>query len=112
MKVESVAERTCAFGPLTRGALIALIALLAGLWLAMLGARSLVSADEGRYATLSLGMLQSGDWIVPRLNGLLYFEKPPLQYWAGALSMAVFGVNAVSDTKGRVQRPQMKVRVR
>ena len=28
------------------------------------------------------------------------------------LSMAVFGVTAVSDTKGRVQRPQMKVRVR
>ncbi|MDE2612813.1 MAG: glycosyltransferase family 39 protein [Burkholderiales bacterium] len=92
MKAESVADRTCAFGSLTptRGALLALLACL---WLAMLGMRSLVSADEGRYATLSLGMLQSGDWIVPRLNGLLYFEKPPLQYWAGALSMAVFGPN-------------------
>ena len=43
------------------------------LWLATLGTRSLVSADEGRYASLSLGMLQSGDWITPRLNGLLYF---------------------------------------
>jgi hypothetical protein len=31
---------------------------------------------------------------------------------AKPLAMAVFGVNAVSDTKGRVQRPQMKVRVR
>ncbi len=31
---------------------------------------------------------------------------------AKPLSMAVFGVTAVSDTKGRVQRPQMKVRVR
>ena len=62
-------------------------------WLAALAGRSLISTDEGRYATLSLAMLQSGDWITPRLNGLLYFEKPPLQYWAGAISMAVFGVN-------------------
>ncbi len=84
--------RTSLFGPLTlaRGAALALLACL---WLAMLGARSLAGPDEGRYATLSLGMLQSGDWIVPRLNGLLYFEKPPLQYWAGAAAMALFGVD-------------------
>lgn len=66
---------------------------LAALWLAALAWRSLLSPDEGRYATLALGMLQSGDWITPRLNGLLYFEKPPLQYWVGAASLAVFGVN-------------------
>ncbi|MFO1294066.1 MAG: glycosyltransferase family 39 protein [Rubrivivax sp.] len=71
----------------------ALLLLLACLWLALLGARALVSADEGRYATLSLGMLQSGDWIVPRLNGLLYFEKPPLQYWGGALALGLLGAN-------------------
>ncbi len=71
---------------------IALLA-LAAIWLATLAGRSLISADEGRYASISLAMLQSGDWITPRLNGLLYFEKPPLQYWAGAASMALFGVN-------------------
>lgn len=63
------------------------------LWLVTLGTRSLVSADEGRYASLSLGMLQSGDWITPRLNGLLYFEKPPLQYWGGAIAFALLGIN-------------------
>lgn len=63
------------------------------LWLVTLTTRALVSADEGRYATLSLAMLQTGDWITPRLNGLLYFEKPPLQYWAGALSMQLLGVH-------------------
>ena len=26
------------------------------------------------------------DWVTPRLNGLKYFEKPPLQYWATALA--------------------------
>jgi 4-amino-4-deoxy-L-arabinose transferase-like glycosyltransferase len=64
------------------------VAALALLWLAALGMRSLISSDEGRYASISLAMLQSGDWVTPRLNGLLYFEKPPLQYWAGALAMA------------------------
>ncbi len=69
------------------------LAVLGLVWLAALAGRSLVSADEGRYASISLAMLQTGDWITPRLNGLLYFEKPPLQYWAGALAMAVFGID-------------------
>ena len=67
--------------------------IFSAVWLAALAGRSLISADEGRYASLALGMLQSGDWITPRLNGLLYFEKPPLQYWGGALSFRLFGIN-------------------
>lgn len=69
------------------------LALLSVIWLGSLAGSSLLSPDEGRYASLSLGMLQSGDWVTPRLNGLLYFEKPPLQYWTGAFSMALFGAN-------------------
>ncbi|MDF0605566.1 glycosyltransferase family 39 protein [Neisseriaceae bacterium TC5R-5] len=67
--------------------------LFAVIWFASLAYRDLIHADEGRYAMLSLGMLQSGDWITPRLNGLLYFEKPVLQYWLGAISFALFGIN-------------------
>jgi 4-amino-4-deoxy-L-arabinose transferase-like glycosyltransferase len=37
-------------------------------------------------------MVVSGDWVTPRLNGLKYFEKPPLQYWATALAYEAFGV--------------------
>lgn len=66
---------------------------LAALWLGSLGVRALISPDEGRYATLALGMLQSGDWLTPRLNGFLYFEKPVLPYWMGALSLQLFGIN-------------------
>ena len=69
------------------------ILVLALLWFGTLGTRSLITPDEGRYASLALGMAQSGDWITPRLNGLLYFEKPVLQYWIGALAFIVFGVN-------------------
>ena len=79
--------------PVPRGAVWALAIAAMLLWFVTLATRALVSADEGRYATLSLSMLQTGDWVTPRLNGLLYFEKPPLQYWAGALSMALLGAN-------------------
>lgn len=67
--------------------------LLALIWFGPLGSRALLSPDEGRYATIALEMLRSGDWITPRLNGFLYFEKPPLQYWMGATSLWLFGIN-------------------
>lgn len=57
-----------------------------------LGVRTLVPPDEGRYAEMAREMFASGDWITTRLNGIKYFEKPPLQTWMNALSFLVFGV--------------------
>ncbi|MEP6885832.1 MAG: phospholipid carrier-dependent glycosyltransferase [Gammaproteobacteria bacterium] len=71
----------------------ALAALLAALWLATLAARPLFNPDEGRYAVIPREMLSGGDWVVPHLNGLAYIEKPPLQYWATALSYRLFGAS-------------------
>jgi len=62
-------------------------------WFALLGERPLFNPDEGRYAEIPREMLVSGDWLVPRLNNLVYIEKPPLQYWATAASYALFGTN-------------------
>jgi 4-amino-4-deoxy-L-arabinose transferase-like glycosyltransferase len=75
---------------LTYGALALFAALL---WFATLSVRPLFNTDEGRYAEIPREMLASGDWAIPHLNGLLYFEKPPLQYWATALSLSLFGQN-------------------
>lgn len=36
-------------------------------------------------------MAASGDWLVPRLDGVIYVEKPPLQYWLTASAYRVFG---------------------
>src|SRR5665213_454617 len=55
--------------------------------------RPLANPDEGRYSEISREMALSTDWVTPRLNGIKYFEKPPLQYWASAVSMRLFGVN-------------------
>jgi len=55
--------------------------------------RRLANPDEGRYSEISREMAASGDWVTPRLNGIKYFEKPPLQYWATAAAFTVFGDN-------------------
>ena len=44
-------------------------------------------------AQIARNMLQSGDWVTARLNGVAYLEKAPLIYWAMALSYKVFGVH-------------------
>ncbi len=49
-----------------------------------LGSHPLANPDEGRYAEIPREMLATGDWVTPRLNGVNYFEKPPLVYWVTA----------------------------
>ncbi|MGV8893000.1 MAG: glycosyltransferase family 39 protein [Burkholderiaceae bacterium] len=61
-------------------------------WFYALDARTLVPTDEGRYAEMAREMVASGDWITTRLNGIKYFEKPPLQTWINALTFIVFGM--------------------
>jgi len=53
--------------------------------------RPLANPDEGRYSEISREMVASGDWVTPRLNGIKYFEKPPLQYWGSAAALSLFG---------------------
>ena len=62
-------------------------------WFATLQIRPLLDPDEGRYAEIPREMVASGDWVTPRLDGLKYFEKPPLQYWATAAAYSVFGMS-------------------
>jgi 4-amino-4-deoxy-L-arabinose transferase len=64
---------------------------LAACYVAGVAARPLVAPGEFRYAEVPREMLASGDWVVPRLDGVLYFEKPPLGYWLTALSIEGFG---------------------
>ena len=67
--------------------------LYVAVYLLPLGARPLVAPDETRYAEIPREMVESGDWIVPTLDGLVYFEKPPLGYWATAAAFVAFGEN-------------------
>ena len=58
--------------------------------------RPLANPDEGRYSEISREMALSGDWVTPRLDGVKYFEKPPLQYWGTALAFDAFGESEVT----------------
>ena len=48
-------------------------------------------SDEPRRALVALEMLLSGDYLTPTLNGIPYFNKPPLYNWLIALSYRLFG---------------------
>jgi 4-amino-4-deoxy-L-arabinose transferase-like glycosyltransferase len=63
---------------------------IAIVWFANLDVRKLQHPDEGRYAEIAREMVASGDWVTPRLNGIKYFEKPPLQYWLTAAAFRAF----------------------
>ncbi len=60
-------------------------------WFGSIELRGLFIPDEGRYAEIPREMVATGDWVTPRLNDLKYFDKPPLQYWLTAASLAAFG---------------------
>lgn len=73
---------------------ILLLALAIGMLLGYnLGNRALWEPDEGRYSEIPREMVVTGDFITPRLNGVKYFEKPPLFYWAQASAIKTIGLN-------------------
>jgi len=79
-------------GPRLRDAVV--LALLIGLFFALfLGSRPLSVPDEGRYVEIPREMVTTGDWLTPRLNGIKYFEKPPLFYWFEAFLIRLFGLS-------------------
>lgn len=64
--------------------------LLAFAWLgATAWVRPLALPDEGRYVSVAWEMIRSGNWLVPTLDGLPYFHKPPLFYWLTAAALSV-----------------------
>jgi 4-amino-4-deoxy-L-arabinose transferase-like glycosyltransferase len=72
-------------------------ALALGLWLAVAAAalvsRGLWVIDETRYASIAWEMWLRHDWLVPRLNGAPYSDKPPLLFWLVQLGWGATGVN-------------------
>jgi 4-amino-4-deoxy-L-arabinose transferase-like glycosyltransferase len=66
---------------------------LAAVWLVTIQIRPMLDPDEGRYAEIPREMVATGDWVTPRLDGLKYFEKPVLQYWATASVYSVVGLS-------------------
>lgn len=76
-----------------RALTLLLVVCFAALFLFDIGGRNISSPDEGRYIEIPREMAVSGDYILPRLNGVLYFEKPPLFYWLEASAVKTLGTS-------------------
>ncbi len=86
-------------GPHLRDAVVLFVVI--GLFFALfLGSRPLSVPDEGRYVEIPREMAVTGDWVTPRLNGVKYFEKPPLVYWFEAFLIRLFGLSEWSVRLG------------
>ena len=77
-----------------RGVLCVLAAVLCvWVYFAGLGDYGFIDPDEGRYSEIPREMIETGDYITPRLNYVKYFEKPIMHYWLTAASFLVLGQN-------------------
>ena len=74
--------------------LFLLLIFIGALYLLPIFFRPLMTPDAFRYAEIPREMLETGDFITPRLLSCRYFEKPPLGYWLTAASFRIFGLNA------------------
>lgn len=63
----------------------------AAVLLAGIGLRDPWPPDEPRFALIAKDMVTSGDWLIPRVGGVLYPDKPPLFFWFMAVVYAVTG---------------------
>ena len=50
-----------------------------------LGSTGLVDETPPLFAAAARAMSESGDWLTPKVNGILRFDKPPFYYWLMAL---------------------------
>ncbi len=72
-------------------AVLLVVALAAALLAPGLGRAPFDDPGEGQHAEIAREML-GGSWLTLRLNGVRYFDKPPLLYWLTAASFSVFGL--------------------
>ncbi len=72
--------------------LILLLLVFAPLYFLCLGHSPFATPDEARYVEIPREILATNDWVTPRLNGVKYFEKPPLLYWIEAIFQSIFGI--------------------
>ena len=70
---------------------VLLITLLLGLGLFVwrLGHDGLVDETPPLFAASARAMAETGDWLIPRVNGLPRYDKPPLVYWLMGLLYAL-----------------------
>ena len=74
--------------------IIYIIVVIALFRLLLLGMYPLMDTTEARYAEIARKMVETGDWITPWFDtNIPFWGKPPLSFWATAISFKIFGIN-------------------
>jgi 4-amino-4-deoxy-L-arabinose transferase-like glycosyltransferase len=75
-----------------RNELIVLLFAAAIFLISVISPPALMDDVDSVQAQIARTMLQSGDWVTARLDGVAYLEKSPLKYWLIAICFQIFGV--------------------
>jgi len=86
--IETVAPASRSWNPLS-------VAVIVAFWLVLqiggLFTPGLLDDVDSIYTEIAREMLARHDYVTPYINGVRFFDKPPLMYWMAAASMRVFG---------------------
>ena len=52
-----------------------------------------MDVDASQYASISMEMLQNGQWLQVQHRGIDYLDKPPLLFWLSTASFSLFGLS-------------------
>jgi 4-amino-4-deoxy-L-arabinose transferase-like glycosyltransferase len=80
--------------PSTLAVWLLLAAIFAAVQLASLFTPPVLDDADASHAQAAQHMVESGDWVTLKVNGIRYLEKAPLPYWLDAASYRLFGQNA------------------
>jgi 4-amino-4-deoxy-L-arabinose transferase-like glycosyltransferase len=72
--------------------IVGIILLLSIFYAIWIGSHPLFTPDEGRYSEIAREMVATGDFITPRLNGVVFLDKPILYYWLQASAIKLWGL--------------------
>ncbi|HXU88303.1 MAG TPA: glycosyltransferase family 39 protein [Methylomirabilota bacterium] len=82
-----------------RGIPLGVAVVAAGLYLLRLGQAPFFDPPEGFHAEVAYSILARGQWLRLHVDGIPYFDKPPVFYWLIALAFSVAGA---TETAARV----------
>ncbi len=79
-----------------RSGLLLVVACAATLFFRLGSFPLLDDPNEGQYAEVAREMVESGEWLSPQLDYVLFLNKPPLTYWLLGASYRLFGVSELA----------------